>query len=152
MLPSTEPAVELFAILCRMYELDPMGEGVVLSHKEGHARGIATNHGDPEHLWNGLHMGYTMDGFRKAVKNLMRKKEKEEKNEVEKESKPYLVRVKIPDLNIRKGPGTNYPKTGKYTGVGTFTIVDEAAGQGASRWGKLKSGSGWISMDYVLRV
>ena len=55
-----------------------MGEGVILSHKEGHARGIATNHGDPEHLWNGLHMGYTMDGFRKAVKNLMRKKEKDE--------------------------------------------------------------------------
>ena len=137
-----------------MYELDPMGEGVILSHKEGHARGIATNHGDPEHLWNGLHMSYTMDGFRKAVKNLMRKKEKEEEKEAEKEkaSKPYLVRVKIPDLNIRKGPGTNYPKTGKYTGVGTLTIVDEADGQGASRWGKLKSGSGWISMDYVLRV
>ena len=133
--------MELFAILCRMYELDPMGDGVVLSHKEGHARGIATNHGDPEHLWNGLHMGYTMDGFRKAVKK-----------EKEKESKPYLVRVKISDLNIRKGPGTNYPKTGKYTGVGTFTIVDEADGQGASRWGKLKSGTGWISMDYVLRV
>ena len=71
-------------------------------------------------------MGYTMDGFRKAVKNLMRKKEKDEEKEAEKEkeSKPYLVRVKIPDLNIRKGPGTNYPKTGKYTGVGTFTIVD----------------------------
>ena len=137
--------MELFAILCRMYELDPMGDGVVLSHKEGHARGIATNHGDPEHLWNGLHMGYTMDGFRKAVK-------KEKEAEKEKASKPYLVRVKIPDLNIRKGPGTNYPKTGRYTRVGAFTIVDEADGQGASRWGKLKSGSGWISMDYVLRV
>ena len=35
--------------------------------------------------------------------------------------------------------------------MGAFTIVDEADGQGASRWGKLKSGSGWISMDYVLR-
>lgn len=26
-------------------------------------RGIASNHGDPEHLWNGLGMGYTLDGF-----------------------------------------------------------------------------------------
>ena len=92
--------------------------------------------------------------FPKSGEEFDEEKEKEEEKEAEKEkaSKPYLVRVKIPDLNIRKGPGTNYPKTGKYTGVGTFTIVDEADGMGASRWGKLKSGSGWISMDYVLRV
>lgn len=36
---------------------------------------------------------------------------------------PYLVRVSIEDLNIRKGPGTDYDKTGKYTGKGAFTIV-----------------------------
>ncbi len=29
--------------------------------------GIASNHGDPEHLWQGLGMSYTMDGFRKDV-------------------------------------------------------------------------------------
>mgnify|MGYP002508558248 CR=1 FL=1 len=39
---------------------------------------------------------------------------------------PYLVRVSIEDLNIRKGPGTDYDKTGKYTGKGAFTIVEEA--------------------------
>ena len=39
---------------------------------------------------------------------------------------PYLVRVSIEDLNIRKGPGTNYDKTGKYPGKGAFTIVEEA--------------------------
>ena len=44
--------------------------------------------------------------------------------------KPYLVRVSIPDLNIRKGPGTDHAKTGKYTGIGTFTIVEEADGKG----------------------
>ena len=43
----------------------------IISHREGHSRGIASNHGDPEHLWNGLGMGYTMDGFRKAVKAVM---------------------------------------------------------------------------------
>ena len=47
--------------------------------------------------------------------------------------KPYLVRVSIPDLNIRKGPGTDHAKTGKYTGIGSFTIVEEADGEGASK-------------------
>jgi hypothetical protein len=69
---------------------------------------------------------------------------------------PYLVRVSIPDLNIRKGPGTDHEKTGKYTGIGTFTIVEEADGEGASRWGLLKSyqgrRDGWVSLDYAKRV
>ncbi len=64
-------AVELFAMLCRKYNLNPMADSVILSHREGHARGIASNHGDPEHLWRQLGMGYTMDGFRKAVKAAM---------------------------------------------------------------------------------
>ena len=64
-------AVELFAMLCKEYNLDPLADGVILSHKEGCARGIASNHGDPEHLWNQLGTGYTMDGFRKAVKAAM---------------------------------------------------------------------------------
>ena len=67
-------------------------------------------------------------------------------------STSYCVRVSIDDLNIRKGPGTNYAKTGKYTGKGVFTIVAESDGQGASKWGKLKSGAGWISLDYAKRI
>lgn len=68
----------------------------------------------------------------------------------------YMVRVSIPDLNIRSGPGTNYDKTGKFTGSGVFTVVEEADGQGASKWGLLKSyqkkRSGWISLDFVTRI
>ncbi len=64
-------AVELFAFLCREYHLDPLADGVVISHKEGHDRGIASGHGDPNHLWNGVQSGYTMDGFRKDVKAAM---------------------------------------------------------------------------------
>ena len=60
-------AVELFAMLNAKYGLNPLADGVIISHKEGCARGLATNHGDPEHLWNGLGMGYTMDTFRAAV-------------------------------------------------------------------------------------
>ncbi|PWY58623.1 hypothetical protein DMI82_14910 [Blautia sp. BCRC 81119] len=64
---------------------------------------------------------------------------------------PYQVRVEITDLNIRTGPGTGYAKT-QYIPVGTYTIVEEANGKGATKWGRLKSGAGWISLDYVKRV
>ena len=64
---------------------------------------------------------------------------------------PYTVQVTISDLRIRKGPGTNFAANG-YTGKGVFTIVAESAGQGASKWGKLKSGAGWISLDYAKKL
>ena len=370
-----EAAVELFAMLCKKYSLDPLADGVVISHREGHSRGIASSHGDPEHLWAQLGTGYTMDGFRRAVKAAMggassgtdgytkimgntvataeqmkaylkaknpgvaqsvldmvplylsegkaegvrgdiafaqscletgnftfsasavtlsqnnfcgmgvtangmkgnsfdtpqlgiraqvqhlkayastdalknacidprfkyvtrgcaeyvewlgQKENPDGKgwaagagygekilsilkgilgtaggtlkpaeawyrvrkswadassqkgafkslenakkcvdenpgHSVFDESgkvvyikaaafQPYLVRVSIPDLNIREAPGTDKPKTGKVTGVGVFTIIEEADGKGASRWGLLKSNAGWISLDYVARI
>lgn len=61
--------------------------------------------------------------------------------------KEYQVKVLVNNLNIRKGPGTNYSKTGKFTGKGVFTIVAESKGTGADLWGKLKSGAGWIALD-----
>ena len=66
-------------------------------------------------------------------------------------SAPYMVRVSIPDLNIRRGPGTSYPKTGKFTGVGVFTVVEEKDG-----WGLLKAyqekRDGWISLAFTTRM
>ena len=66
-------------------------------------------------------------------------------------SAPYMVRVSIPDLNIRRGPGTSYPKTGKFTGVGVFTVVEEKDG-----WGLLKAyqekRNGWISLAFTTRI
>ena len=325
-----EAAVELFAMLCKKFSLDPLADGVIISHKEGHNRGIASNHGDPEHLWSQLGTGYTMNGFRNAVKAAMSgetkttgiqatsfknmteaqvietvgplftadqketgvlasvslaqfilesgygkselaqganncfgmkkslsgntwsgsswdgasiytKKTSEQhadgsyetitadfrkyssveqsiadhsayllgakngsklryeglkgmtdykkavqlikdggyatsltyveklcsiierwgltKYDVAGESTapknecPFLVKVDIDDLNIRKGAGTNTAKTGKYTGKGVFTIVEVRQGKGATAgWGKLKSGAGWISLDYCKRV
>lgn len=64
-------AVELFAFLCKKYGLDPLADGVIISHKEGHDRKIASGHADPDHLWNGLDSGRTMDGFRRDVKAAM---------------------------------------------------------------------------------
>ena len=308
-------AVELFAFLCNMFSLDPLVEGVILSHSEGHKRGIASNHGDVEHLWK--HFGLSMSQFRQDIKEFCNKEDKysytaimgketatveqmenyiRKKNpnvaqsvidilplyliegEVEgvrgdiafaqscletgnftfegsavtldqnnfcgmgvtskgkkgcsfdtpllgiraqiqhlkayacedalvnecvdsrfryvargcapyvewlgqKENpegkgwatgkgygnkiltilgniletavvekfESYKVRVKVPNLNIRKGPGTDCAKTGRYTGVGIFTIIEEADGKGATKWGRLKSRAGWISLDYATK-
>ena len=62
-------AVELFAYLCSQYNLDPLADGVVISHSEGCRRGIASNHGDVEHLWSKF--GLTMAQFRKDIKTVM---------------------------------------------------------------------------------
>ena len=64
-------AVELFAHLCREFNLNPLADGVILAHSEGYKRGLASNHADPEHLWKGLKMPYTIDGFRKDVNTAM---------------------------------------------------------------------------------
>ena len=64
---------------------------------------------------------------------------------------PFLVRVKISDLNIRKGPGTNYDRV-QFCPPGVYTVVATSKGVGASLWGKLKSGIGWLSLYYVQRV
>lgn len=58
-------AVELFAQLCTQYAFDPLEDGVIISHAEGAARGIASAHADPTHLWRAF--GLTMDGFRADV-------------------------------------------------------------------------------------
>ena len=72
------------------------------------------------------------------------------KNEV---AVPFCVKVSIDDLNIRRGPGTNYGTAGVFTRKGVFTIIEVADGPGASKWGLLKSyadkRNGWISLDYA---
>ena len=65
----------------------------------------------------------------------------------------FKVKVSIANLNIRRGPGTNYGRTGAFTGKGSFEIAEVASGEGSkSGWGKLKSGAGWISLDYADRI
>lgn len=64
----------------------------------------------------------------------------------------YLVKITTPVLNIRKGAGTNFATAGSVKKGEVYTIVAESAGQGASKWGKLKSGAGWISLDYVQKT
>jgi len=60
---------------------------------------------------------------------------------------PYIVKINTRKLNVRTGPGTNYPiKTYVYYNY-KFTIVEEKEG-----WGRLKSGAGWIALEYTVKV
>ena len=59
----------------------------------------------------------------------------------------YLVQVTATALNIRSGPGTSYAVTGCIRDKGVYTIIAESDG-----WGKLKSGAGWICLDYTKKV
>lgn len=190
-----EAAVELFAYLCKEYGLNPLAKGVICSHSEGYKLGIASNHADIEHLWNGLNSGFTMDGFRKDVAAAMGKveekpQEKEENVEIYRvrkswvdsksqigayknienaknacpvgysvfdskgnvvykpeDNSAYKVKITVDALNIRAGAGTNYRVNGVIRDKGIYTIVSTSGS-----WGKLKSGAGWICLDYTQRI
>ena len=142
-------AVLLFAQLCQKFSLNPLSDGVILSHKEGHHRGIASNHGDPEHLWDSI--GLTMDGFRRAVQSAMGTGASSQES-AGPSSLPFLGKVTADALHIRSGPGTGTSIVGTIRDHGVYTIVETASGPGASMWGKLKSGAGWVSLDYVTPV
>ena len=65
---------------------------------------------------------------------------------------PFLVKVSISDLNIRSGAGTDTKRV-KFCPPGIYTIVEVKSGEGSEAgWGRLKSGVGWISLDYCKRV
>ena len=82
-----------------------------------------------------------------AKDNISEQTKKEETNLC-----PYHVRSAVDCLYIRKGAGINTAKVGKITDKGVYTIVEEKNGTGASKWGKLKSGIGWISLDCANKV
>lgn len=64
------------------------------------------------------------------------------------EDKSYVVRITAVALNVRSGPGTNYPVVKVLReGGNSFTIVDEKNG-----FGLLKSGIGWIMLQHTERV
>lgn len=192
-------AVALFAELCTFHGKDPLASGVIVSHNEMGKKGLATGHVDPEHLWKGLDLPYTMDGFRKDVKAAMgggssttttttsqlyrvRKTWKDAKTQIgafanlnsakamadsnpgykvydksgkvvynpaetDKAFESYIVKVTANVLNVRSGAGTNYKINRTVKAGEAYTIVEEQNG-----WGKLKSGAGWISLEYTKRV
>ena len=196
-----QEAVELTAMLCKQYNLNPLADGVVICHSEGYQRGVASNHADVMH-WFPKH-GKNMDTFRQDVSKAMGGAAQVkpqapatptgktytvakgdtlsgiaaqygttvdtlvELNGIQNPNlivvgqvlklpgaagfEPYTVKVSVTELRIRSGPGTDNASKG-FIAPGVYTIVEEADGQGAKRWGKLKSGAGWISLDYAEKL
>lgn len=119
-------AVELFAGLCRDFGWDPLEDGVLLSHAECYKRGMGSNHGDPEHLWNALGTGYSMDTFRAAVAAKVHEDDGKEETEMryntladlkaDKNNAPYYLPTveKLLAKGILRGKG----------GEGDNTILD----------------------------
>jgi len=89
-----DSAVQLFAQLCTEYKLNPLADGVIISHAEGYKRKVASGHADPEHLWKGLGLPYTMDTFRQAVKKAMDDASKAESAKV-------LYRVQVGAYSVK---------------------------------------------------
>ena len=119
-------AVDLTAMLCKEYKLDPLADGVIICHSEGYKRGIASNHGDVMH-WFPKH-GKSMDTFRKDVQAQMGT------------AKPKTFTIKATDAAVYSAPAVT-----KISGV--YTITEEKDG-----YGKLKSGVGWIKLADVKRL
>lgn len=149
-----QSTVELCGQLCVKYKLDPLS--VIWSADKG-----ASN---PEHLWKGLGMSYTMDKFRIGVVEEMTricgvddtetKADEVLMDSVDKvgatSSLIKTVQVNYDNLRIRSGPGTDCATTGMYTGKGIFGIIEIQNGSGSrSGWGKLENGFGWISLDFA---
>lgn len=65
-------------------------------------------------------------------------------------NKAFKVKVEVSDLYIRAGAGTNTAKRG-FIKKGIYTIT-ETKKNGGYTWGRLKSGAGWIALDYVKKI
>ncbi len=140
-------AVELFAFLCKEFNLDPMKN--IICHCEGYDKGIASNHADVMH-WFSKHKK-TMNDFRKDVKKEMEETTSQlaAKPETTETFESYMVKINVDAddvLNVRNGPSTRYKVNTTVKRGEVFTIVEEKDG-----WGKLKSGAGWIKLSYTVK-
>lgn len=63
----------------------------------------------------------------------------------------YLVKINTKELNVRDGAGTNYDVNTKVQQNEVYTIIEEKM-NGSTKWGKLKSGAGWISLAYTIKI
>ena len=61
--------MEYCASLCKQFPTIKLSN--IVSHKEAHAKGRGSNHGDPENYWKRCGMSYTMAGFRKDVEKAL---------------------------------------------------------------------------------
>lgn len=132
-------AVELTAMLCKTYKLNPLADGVVICHSEGCKRGVASNHADVMH-WFPKH-GKNMDDFRRDVAQLV--------NQSTFPAVPvdYNVTVVTPSsgLNCRTAPDATAKVIKVYQHGSTLHITKETYG-----WGY--TGDGWVYLQYTQKV
>lgn len=63
------------------------------------------------------------------------------------------VKPTVTNLNIRKGPGKKYDRTGAFAKTDILEITETKTGEGSNKgWGKLSSGEGWISLDFCEEI
>lgn len=135
-------AVELFTYLCKEFNLNPLTD--IICHSEGWKKGIASNHGDVMH-WFPKH-GKSMDSFRADVKAKLNGSTVTPVQPTTNTTN-YLVKIIADELNVRAGNSTDYPVTTVVKKNEVFTIVEESVNEHGNKWGKLKSGAGWISLN-----
>lgn len=135
-----DAAAELCAYLVKTYSIDVAN---VVSHNEAYQLGYASGHADCDHWLKKFNKN--MDWFR----DLLRKKA----GNVVTTTSPafsmpaYKVKVTGSALNIRSLPSTSSKIVGCIRNYGVYTIVETKG-----NWGKLKSGAGWICLDYTKRI
>ena len=61
-------------------------------------------------------------------------------------SVPYTIHIARSDISVYEGPGYDYGVVDTVGAAGTYTIVEEEVDYEGIRWGKLKSGLGWIDI------
>ncbi len=152
-------AVQVFALLCKQYGFNPLDANVIMSHQEGHKKGIASNHGDVGHIWDKF--GLTMQHFRQDVKAAMEgaaappcyipSVDASSDDTSRQKVNPLNGTVKVvykgfDGVNIRKAPSM-LAEVDQVVKAGTFTVVGISADE---KWYRLKSGLFITSIpDYV---
>lgn len=130
-------AVGLCAYLCKAYGIPT---GAIVSHKEAHDAGYASNHGDP-HTWF-TRQGKTMDAFRTAVA---------QKLDGSQPTEPlYTRQVNTPGdtLNVRGTANAKGAKLGELAHGSTVEVY----GLADNGWALIQQGSlrGWVNGKYLV--
>lgn len=132
-------AAEFCAYLCEEFNLNV---DTIVSHQEAYKKGYGSNHSDCDHWLKKFNKN--MDWFRNQVKSKMSGSAAKESSG---KKVNYQVKINAKELNVRDGAGTKYKVNTKAKMNEVYTIVEEKSG-----WGKLKSGAGWISLNYTKKV
>ncbi len=142
-------AVQFFADICRKFGFNPEDSSILMSHHEGNRKGIASNHGDVEHIWNKY--GLSMNQFRRDVKKVIAGEEigtvpsvlvdnasdDTSEQKINTLNGTVTVIYKRDDgLNIRKAPSIT-ARVDQIIHDGVFTVIGISADE---KWYKLKSG------------